>query len=376
MAPNTRDQTHKQQQASDQLDQPNQAAGTPVTMEALAALMADMKTTMNTMNTRLESLEARSRPSTPAPQQLSSPPHSNQGTQSTAQPIIVQSAQSAEDKRWRPEEIGSFDGTGDVYAFTDRLASIAELKTPKLIQINLVTLLKGTAFNWYHYELVDDAKWALNASASIDPWCQALIRRFGPSHSDLISQLESSRYTRKDAANRRDATAYIQDVMRLAKGLKWTQQDGLMTAYHHFEPSLQQTLDQPTNLNSFIQQVQLRQQGWFQIYATYGTKPPPPRPPQQPQPYRPPYRPSAPPGPPPQPRAYWAAGDEEEEDYIYDAPSDAYIAAPGYGPHPGGHTPRRWGNTHDGQRGAEAEANWASAGADHRCTHQGCTHYH
>ena len=171
-------------------------------------MMDSFEIKMRAMEDRMNSkiAESRSRPSSSAPQQLSSPSSSNQATQSATQSITVQ---PAEDKRWRPEEIGSFDGIGDVYAFTDRLASIAELKTPKLIQTNLVTLLKGTAFNWYHYELVDDVKWALNASASIDSWCQALIRRFGLSYSDLISQLESSRYIRKDAANQKDATAYI-----------------------------------------------------------------------------------------------------------------------------------------------------------------------
>ena len=74
-----------------------------------------------------------------------------------------------------------------MYAFTNRLANIAELKTLKLIQINLVTLLKGIVFNEYHYKLVDNAKWALNASVFIDSWCQALIRRFRPSYLDLIS---------------------------------------------------------------------------------------------------------------------------------------------------------------------------------------------
>ena len=47
--------------------------------------------------------------------------------------------------------------------------------------------------------------------------------------------------------------------MRLVKGLKWSQQDELITAYYYFEPSLQQTLNAPKNLNSFIQQVYLRQ---------------------------------------------------------------------------------------------------------------------
>ena len=299
---------------------------------------------------------------------------------------------TSENKRWCPEEIGQFDGSkdADVYAFTDRLASIAELKGPKLIQINLVTVLKGVAFKWYHYELTDEVKWALNSNESINPWCQALIERFGPTLSDLISQLESTRYTRKDAANKKDATAYIQDLLRIGKGLKWSQSDALMAAFHRFDPALQLHLDPPIDLARFIRQVQSRQSAWFQIYAGYGSsKSQPRRPPsflpasslqqqQRPQPYEPSY-PSQPSqqrqitnGPPAQPRAYWTEQEEDYNDYIYDAPSDAWIAAP---EHPPGHTPRRWGNTHD-VGGSEAVANWASAGEDHRCAHQGCAHYH
>ena len=108
-----------------------------------------------------------------------------------------------------------------MFAFTDRIASIAELKGSKLIQTNLVTVLKGVAFNWYHYELTNVVKWALNTSDSINPWCQALIERFRPTQSELLSQLELTRYTRKDAVNKKDATAYIQDLMRISKGLDW-----------------------------------------------------------------------------------------------------------------------------------------------------------
>ena len=164
------------------------------------------------MRTEFDSIknELRARPVTPNPT-LQPTPQANQ----TTQPITVQPAVES-DKRWRPEEIGSFDGTGDadVYAFTDRLASIAELNPPKLVQINLVTLLKDTAFNWYHYERANETKWALNASTSIDSWYQALIRRFRSIHSDRIGQLETCRYTRKDASKKKDATGYIQEVMR------------------------------------------------------------------------------------------------------------------------------------------------------------------
>ncbi|KAF6222872.1 hypothetical protein HO133_000923 [Letharia lupina] len=175
--------------------------------------------------------------------------------------------------------------------------------------------------------------------------------------------------------------------MKITKGLKWNQQDGLMTAFHHFEPGLQRDLDPPNaGLTHFIKQVQLRQGAWYQVYSTFG-KPRPPDPysnrphqvhqsrPQQSyqqQPPRPPYRQSQPQlqPQPTRPQVYWG---EEEEDYMYDAPADSYHVAPTY--HPAGHTPRRHGNTHD-EGGNEAMVHWAATGEDHRCSHEGCTHYH
>ena len=163
MAPNTRDQTKQQQQASDQLDQPNPTPEAPVTMGALQAMMNSFKDSFklemramkdemrDEMNSKIAELRSRSSsptpPAPPTPQQLSTPP---QSTQSAAQPITVQPAASlSEDKRWRPEEIGQFDGTGDVIVFVDRIRSVVTLKAPKIVQANLITLLKDVAFNWY-----------------------------------------------------------------------------------------------------------------------------------------------------------------------------------------------------------------------------------
>ena len=275
-----------QQQQRPKPDQSNQ----PPTFVTEQAFNATMKDLVQEMTKELNSIRNEFRDEfhsgaaispiqqpTPQPQLHPKQPARSAFAQVATQPITVQLAES--DQRWILEKIGYFDGSGDnVHAFTDRLSSIAELKTPKLIQANLVTLLTDTALNWYHYELANETKWALNASTSIDPWCQAIIRRFGPSRSNLVGQLEACRYTRRDASNKKDAIAYIQDVMRLTRGLNWPQQDGLTTAFHHFEPSLQQTLDLPSDLNSFIQQVQQRQQDWHQIYAGYGYRPPQSRP--------------------------------------------------------------------------------------------------
>ena len=52
-----------------------------------------------------------------------------------AQPITAPPAEP--DKRWRPDDIGEFDGTGDVYAFVDRIRSIADLKGHHHVQFRL-----------------------------------------------------------------------------------------------------------------------------------------------------------------------------------------------------------------------------------------------
>ena len=44
---------------------------------------------------------------------------------------------------------------------------------------------------------------------------------------------------------------------------------GINTVFYYFEFNLQQTFDSLTNLNNFIDQIQLRQQSWFQIYVDY-----------------------------------------------------------------------------------------------------------
>ena len=74
-----------------------------------------------------------------------------------------------------------------------------------------------------------------------------------------MTQLEAAQYIRKDISNKKDATVYIQDIMRITKGLQWSQEEGLMIAFHHFDAQLQRDLNSLTiGLTLFIKQVQLR----------------------------------------------------------------------------------------------------------------------
>ena len=57
--------------------------------------------------------------------------------------------------------------------------------------------------------------------------------------------------------------------MRITEGLKWKQEDGLMTVFHHLEAGLQRDLDLPGQgvLPEFIKQVQLRRSAWYAYLA-------------------------------------------------------------------------------------------------------------
>ena len=108
-------------------------------------------------------------------------------TQQTSRSATPQS--TSDHKRSRPDNVDEVDGTGNVYAFTDRLTSITELKEPKLVQTNIVTVHTGVALNWYHRDIADIVKWALSTNESIDPWCQAMTERFRPTQAVSENQL-------------------------------------------------------------------------------------------------------------------------------------------------------------------------------------------
>ena len=327
-------------------------------MRDLSTEMKSLRSEVSTMSAKLESLEARSDSATPsswtpptspssAPSALSAPP-AQQITQSVISPGIEQ-----RNEEWDPEEIGYFHGDADeVHAFVDRLSFMAPLKGVKLIQANFVTLLKDTALDWYYLELSQDTRTAFNNDTSLDQCCEALIKRFVPSFAELWGQLKACHYTRKDAANKKDAIHYIHKILRIARGLGWSHETSIAMAFNHFEAHLRLNLNpEKCSLSQFIEEVQLRQISWNEIYAGFGRPSPssesklhqqPSRskqfdqtqqqPQQQPQrqQHRPPVGTTQ--------QTYWA---DEEEDWMYDPPTDSYYPASAHAP---AHTPCLYGS--------------------------------
>ena len=186
--------------------------------------------------------------------------------------------------RFRPEEIGYFEGN-DVQAFVDRVRTVALAKTPRLILNNISTLLRGVPLKWYLYELQEVTKFALINAPSVEPFCEALKARFAPEAPELVAKLHQMTYTRKDAASKRDATEFVQDVIQITSQLGWDLQMSLQTAHQQFEPQLYVFLSPPvgSDVNSFMRDIQRNQAAWFQMYAhftprnTHFDRGPPPR---------------------------------------------------------------------------------------------------
>lgn len=151
---------------------------------------------------------------------------------------------SSEKDRFRVEELGYFDGTGDVYAFVDRIETVARVKTGKLVKDHVVLSFmnpsgSNEAYNWWTSELTSNGrKDLIYGSKTMAPLCDALISRFGTPEHQLLKQLNQIRYTRKDAAEQKPATAFVGQVITLAKRLGHTPKQSLQLAFTHFEAAL------------------------------------------------------------------------------------------------------------------------------------------
>lgn len=249
----------------------------------MAKDVATLKTTNQTLTDKVTALERSVSPSGRRRRFEDSvePPDSDKSGPSNKEKETSTSASTApvsvtEKDRFRIEELGYFDGTGDVYAFIDRLRTVSKVKTDKLIQEHITLSFmnpsgSNEAYNWWISELSNDTrKYLLNAK-SINPVCDALQKRFGLPEHQLLDQLNQIRYTRKDAAERKPATAFVGQVMTLTNRLN--QKGGLQLAFTKFEPSLQSTLPYPrgdSDMDDFMEQVRIRQTAWYEQYRTYG----------------------------------------------------------------------------------------------------------
>ena len=92
--------------------------------------------------------------------------------------------------RQRIEEVGHFDGTGNVYIFIDRFESVVIIKSLKLIFNNIVTcFLKDNdsglnkVYNWWIFELSKDSRKKIVYYGNLIPLYNILTKRFGISEN-------------------------------------------------------------------------------------------------------------------------------------------------------------------------------------------------
>ena len=190
--------------------------------------ISDLKSDNKALTTEINELKERRSPS-PAlserrrrdPSYSVEPPDSDKGKEKeTSTSAVV----TSEKDRFRVEELGYFDGTGDVYAFVDRLKTVSKIKTIKLVKDHLVLCFmnpagSNEAYNWWTSEMTGTAQRKLLKNDEIDLLCDALKSRFGIPEHQLLNQLNQIKYTRKDAAEQKPATAFVGQVITLTKRL-------------------------------------------------------------------------------------------------------------------------------------------------------------
>ena len=177
--------------------------------------------------------------------------------------------------RWRPEELGTFDPKlDDIYTFAGRIREVAEIRDPRLVQLNLSLQLRGKAKRWFELELSHADKSMLYDPANgVSAWIDALVNRFKPSGTELLQKLHNTSYGRADAAAKKDPIEYVHDVIALTRTRPL--EESLMEAYLRFEPGLQVNLvppDDQTTVHDFMDQVNAKKGAWFTVYSTFRKK--------------------------------------------------------------------------------------------------------
>ncbi|KAM0801511.1 hypothetical protein BDR22DRAFT_888412 [Usnea florida] len=264
----------------------------------------------------------------------------------------------------------------DVYIFTDRLKDLAVQRGEADIKAVIALCLRGSALMWYYLELTELERGLLR-DANLDHWYTTLIKRFKTRTAVALSQLVGQTYTLNDILYA-SPRAFIQHMLHLAKSAEMHSTHNQLTLiWNQFAVNLRRDLPEPTpstTVGQFMDQVDSKTAIWLEMAQKQQRQRSQPAAPNcNGNDQRSQRQQQWPRNPAQQQKAHFVDPHEQEEDWEYDPPSDSYHAAPSF--QPPGHTPRHYGNTHD-SGGGEAQANWASAGEDHRCTHKGCTHYH
>ena len=136
MTPTIRSQQANQRSDSEQTENIDPRRS----QSSMKAMMQQIHQMMIEINHKLDDHEQRLRVLKAAQSSNSSP------VPPIVEPPAPPTGESANQPRWRPEEIDYFDSdTRDVAEFTDRIRDIVLLREQRLVAINLVILLQDQA---------------------------------------------------------------------------------------------------------------------------------------------------------------------------------------------------------------------------------------
>ncbi|KAI1291230.1 hypothetical protein F5Y03DRAFT_45514 [Xylaria venustula] len=149
----------------------------------------------------------------------------------------------------------------DVFAFTDRLKHLATQQGDAEVRKVWTQCLLGPALIW-HSQVLSAADRQMMETATIDNISNKLIERFKPSWSSAMGKLQNHQFTLEDVYKGHDMLAFVQRVIRDAKGCDQNDTNQLKAAFEAFDGDIQSQLHVPTDktsLDDFLNRIRDRE---------------------------------------------------------------------------------------------------------------------
>ena len=183
--------------------------------------------------------------------------------------------------RWRTEDVGFFDPRietestepiiyqgkdivyRDVYLFTNRLKSIAQLKGKDAVRRNSQLCLRGYAMEWFTTELSLSEQ--ERCRRTLEKWIQTLIKRFKPDIEEADAVYRRERYTTQNAKEGDSIARHVHKMYRASKVLEVPEHTAVIAIWRSISPELRINVERPgrrTTISDLIQDCEELAETW------------------------------------------------------------------------------------------------------------------
>ncbi|KAH8771598.1 hypothetical protein F5882DRAFT_465317 [Hyaloscypha sp. PMI_1271] len=164
----------------------------------------------------------------------------------------------------------------DVFAFSNRLANLAGLKTWKAVSKVVDQALLGEANTWWNVTLNDNDRRGYISDNGLDDFIKNLKDRFKPPPSQALDRLHTTRYTAQDVMDRKSVAEFIGRIQSVVQGVGHEDERSVVTyAWKNIDLPMRAAMAEPLPLmtiKEFTKLAMSHQSNWFDQH-----QPPPAR---------------------------------------------------------------------------------------------------